>query len=73
MEKKLKKWGNGLGIYFDTNDIETFGMKENDIVDLSDMFLKEVKIKKVGHTYKKLPTNDDNLELLKKIKKEVRK
>lgn len=37
--KSLKKWGSGLGIYFDKEEVKNLGMIENDKVDISDMFL----------------------------------
>ena len=61
MEKQLKQWGSGLAIYFNTNEIELLGLKEGDIVDLSDIF----KIR----SYKKLPKN----QTMKEIKNEVSK
>ena len=69
MIKKLLKWGNGLGIYFDTKDIELYGMKINDKIDLSDMFLTQITIKKVNNTYKKLPKSKD---MKKEIKEELK-
>ena len=69
MIKQLKQWGNGLAIYFDSNEIETYGMKLGDKIDLSDMFLTQVSIKKVNNMYKKLPKNQTK----EMIKKEVSK
>ena len=46
MIKKLIKWGNGLGIYFDSKEMEYLGLKMGDKIDLSDMFLITGKIKK---------------------------
>lgn len=39
MRKILKQWGQGLGVYFDQEDIKIYGLKENDIIDLDDMFV----------------------------------
>ena len=39
MIKKIQKWGNGLGIYFDTKEIQLLGLRNGDKVDLSDIFL----------------------------------
>jgi len=68
--KKLTRWSEGLGIYFTKEDIELYGLCLGDTIDLSDFFLTQ---KKPKYHYKKLPTNDDNIELLKRIKKEVKK
>ena len=43
MIKQLKQWGAGLGIYFDSKEIELLGLRENDKIDLSDIFLIQAK------------------------------
>lgn len=44
--KKLKKWGNSLVMVMTKEDIDLYGFVEGDIVDISDMFLEQVKPKK---------------------------
>ncbi len=34
MEKLIKSWGRGLGIYFDKEDIKILELKEGNIVDI---------------------------------------
>lgn len=64
MIKILKRWGSGLGIYFDNEEIDLYGLKEGDKLDLSDFFLIDsVKLKK-------LPKSKNIQE---DIKKEVKK
>ena len=50
MKKILKQWGEGLGAYFDKEDIKIYGLKKGDVIDISDMLVtinekiqKEVK------------------------------
>ena len=46
MKKKIKKYGNSLVIVFDKEDIELYGIKEGDWIELEDMLIqskKEVK------------------------------
>ena len=45
LHKRLKKWGNSLVVVFNKEDIDLYGMKEGDIVDLSDLFLIQKKMK----------------------------
>jgi len=51
MRKVVKKWGNSLVIVFDKEDIESYKIKENDIIDIKkfDIIrrLKEMKNKNV--------------------------
>lgn len=44
MNRKLKKWGFGFGIYFTKDEIEELGYKEGDVIDISDI----VKLNKKG-------------------------
>jgi len=39
MKKLIKKWGEGLGIYFDKEDIKIHKFKEGNIIDISDFVL----------------------------------
>jgi hypothetical protein len=50
MKKVIKNWGNGLGIYFDQEDIKIYKLKEDDLYDL-----ELVKIK--SHTYKSMKSH----------------
>jgi len=43
MIKRLINLSGGLVIYFTKKEIELFGLKEGDVIDLSDMFLTQVK------------------------------
>ncbi len=38
LKKIVKKWGEGLGIYFGKEDIEILQIKEGDILNLEDAF-----------------------------------
>lgn len=60
MEKTLKPWGSGLGIYFNSNEIEKLEMKEGDKIDLSDMFLINVQSLKQKGIYKKIKNKVKN-------------
>lgn len=45
MRKIIKKWGDGLGIYFDKEDVKIYGLKEGEVIDLDDIFMvKEEKV-----------------------------
>lgn len=48
MIKKLITLGEGLAIYFTKKEIELFGLIEGDKLDLSNIFLTQVKGKKGG-------------------------
>ena len=39
MKKIIKKIGNSLGITFDAEDKKIYGMKEGDVVDLTNMHI----------------------------------
>lgn len=45
MRKIIKKWGEGLGIYFDKEDVQIYGLKEGEILDLDDMLVQGAKKK----------------------------
>lgn len=47
MKKIIKKWGEGLGIYFDKEDIQIFEIKEGDIVDIDDILIKKTERRKI--------------------------
>lgn len=49
MKKILKKWGEGLGAYFDKEDIKIFGLVEGDVIDVSDMLVQKQKKVKNGN------------------------
>ena len=70
MIKKLIKLSEGLAIYFDKKEVETYEMIAGDKIDLSDMFLTKAITKKEKGTYKKLNKSKD---MIKDIKKEVNK
>lgn len=42
MQKVIKKWGTGLGIYIDKEDIRILDLKKGDIVDI------EIYVKRRG-------------------------
>ncbi len=63
--KKLTRWSEGLGIYFTKEEIELYGLRLNDTIDLSDFFLIQKKPK-----YKHLPKSKN---LKEDIKNEVKK
>ncbi len=67
MFKRLKKWGNSLIVTFTREDIENYGLVENDYLDFD--FLEQ-EFRKIR--YQKLPVIKSNKEMLKKIKKEVK-
>jgi hypothetical protein len=69
MIKKLIKLSEGLAIYFNKEEIKIYGMVAGDSVDLSDMFLTQVKTKKEKGIYKRLPKSKD---MIKDIKKELK-
>lgn len=58
MIKQLKRWGSGLAIYFDTKEIELLGLRENDKIDLSDIFLIQVTKFKSNKLKKELNADD---------------
>ena len=60
LRKKLKRWGNNLVAVFTSEDEETYGLKEGDVIDISDMLIQ------------KLPKIKSNKEMLKQIKKEIK-
>jgi len=43
MKKKIKQWGNSLVIVFDKEDVELYGLRKDDWVDLSDMLVQKIK------------------------------
>lgn len=43
MRKILKKWGEGLGIYFDKEDIKIYGMNEGDVIDIDDILINKIE------------------------------
>ena len=60
------KIGNSQGIYFTNNEMELYGMRLGDVIDIDDMLI-DTKPKR-----KKLPTIKNNKEMLNKIKKELK-
>lgn len=60
MRKKIKKWGNAAGILFSREDLELYGLKIGDVVDVSDMSKVDLKVtKKKKETKKKDEKFDD--------------
>ena len=43
MIKIIKKWGDGLGIYFDKEDTKIYQLKEGDILDIEIVKIKKKK------------------------------
>ena len=43
MLKKVKKYGGSLIITFDKEDIELYGICENDWIDISDMLVQKAR------------------------------
>lgn len=70
MKKRIIKMGNSQGILFTIADMNNYGMKLGDIIDLDDMFLEDVVSKRKN--CKKLPKIKSNKEMLKQIKKEIK-
>ena len=67
MKKKIIKIGNSQGITFTSQEMDNYGMRLGDVIDLDDMFLEDVKSNR--NKYKKLPKN----QTMKEIKQEVSK
>lgn len=45
MKKKLKKWGTGLGLYFNKEDQDIYGLVEGGVIDIDDMLVQKIKKK----------------------------
>lgn len=41
LKKRLKRYGNNLVAVFTKEDEETYGLKKNDTIDISDMFIQK--------------------------------
>ena len=41
MKKRIKKWGDSLVIVFTKEDIDLYGIKEDDIIDIGELNVKE--------------------------------
>jgi len=37
MRKKIKKWGDSLVVVFTKEDVESYQLKEGDVIELDDM------------------------------------
>ena len=46
MLKKLKRWGAGLGVYFDKEEVSNYQMVEGDTIIIDDMLLFNTQSKK---------------------------
>ena len=46
MKKKIKKYGNGLVIHFTKEEVELYGLREGDVIELDDMFIQKQNKKK---------------------------
>lgn len=69
MRKIIKKWGNAAGVLFSAEDLELYGLKIGDIVDLSDMHKIDVKGKKIEKPKEKTkPKKKENFDdVLKRL------
>lgn len=63
MRKKIKKWGNGAGIFLSKETLELYHLKIGDVVDLEMCRINE-KTKKKKTKKKKETTVDDLLKRL---------
>ena len=62
MIKILKSWGGSIGILLDSEDLKIYELKQGDLVD--------IEICKIT---KNMPYIKENKEMLKRIKREVKK
>ena len=46
MKKILKRWGEGLGVYFNKEDINIFEIQEGDIIDMDDILIHKIERRK---------------------------
>lgn len=46
MIKRFKRWGAGLGIYFDKEEVREYHINEGDIINIDDIMLFNTKTKK---------------------------
>ena len=50
MRKIVKKWADGLGVYFTKEEVKSYGMVEGDVLDLDDMLVCKPKKRKQNDT-----------------------